>query len=97
MTETDVKGCQESIKSSARDNNAIAWGLERRVVFDNKNTISGDDDVLKIAFDIDYFGSLLRRSGTLTEVRSCVDVSIYIILFLYRNEGAKDTNQVTEF
>ena len=68
MTETDVKGCQESIKNSARDNNAIAWGLERRVVFDNENTISDDDDVLKIAFDIDYFGSFLRRSGTLTEV-----------------------------
>ena len=41
------------------------------MVSDNKNTVRGDCDILKVAFPINNFGGFLRRSSTLAKVRVC--------------------------
>ena len=41
------------------------------MVSHNEKAVSGDYDILKVAFHINNFGGLLRGSGTLGKVRVC--------------------------
>ena len=41
------------------------------MVSHNGKAVSGDYDILKVAFHINNFGGLLRGSGTLAKVRVC--------------------------
>ena len=43
--------------------------LEGLMVSNNEKAVSGDYDILKVAFHINNFGGLLRGSGTLAKVR----------------------------
>ena len=46
-------------------------GLEGLMVSHNEKTVSGDYDILKVAFHINNFGDFLRGTGTLAKVKVC--------------------------
>ena len=59
LTKSDVEGCYSTVENRVGHNDTFTWSLEWWVVSHNEEAIGGDNNILKIAFDINNFSSLL--------------------------------------